>query len=446
MSPQDSRPAGARPALTVTAGGLRTSQSPPFTLPIRYMLLGILSYILFAVDLLTQLRAVQANDPGAASVVALTHALTLGALLAFVMGAVYQLSTVAFLIPVLGQKAARWNFWLYLVAFLGLWHAMQTWSSTGFLIFGSMAAIAIWVYCGIILWSLAKSRVPGPMRWFVVSAHAYLAVAVAVAVLLVLTDGNATPGLNPWMDSLIATHIILAVGGFFSFLLMGFSFKLFPMFTLSHGYAAWREKWTFGLAHIAVAALLAGVWLHTGWLMAVGALCGAGALGNHLWYLRSVMKKRMRKVLEPPIIGVVTAAALGMAALLAFTVLIALRQAQSDIQSVVSFYLWGCVTLTVMSYTYKIIPFLVWSERYGPRSGKEKVPLMSQLLPLKYSVPVFYAFAAGVAATSIAVPLRAVWAVAAGCGLVSAALIAFAVEVLYVINIRKVWREFLRAS
>ncbi len=446
MSPDDSRPPAARPVLSVAAGGLRTSQSPPFTLPIRYMLLGILSYILFAVDLLTQIGAIRTNDPGAASVVALTHALTLGALLAFVMGAVYQLSTVAFLIPVRAQRAARWNFWLYLVAFLGLWHAMQTWSSSGFLVFGSLAALAIWIYCGIVLWSLTRSKVPGPMRWFVVSAHSYLTAAVAIAILLVLTDGNVTTGLNPWMDSLIATHIILAVGGFFSFLLIGFSFKLFPMFTLSHGYAAWREKWTFGLAHLAILGLLAGVWLHVGLIEIAGALCGAGALANHLWYLRSVVKKRMRKVIEPPMMGVIAASALGMTALLAFILLIAFRQAQAQVQSVVSFYLWGCVTMTVMSYTYKIIPFLVWSERYGPRSGKEKVPLMSQLLPLRYSIPVFFAFAAGVVVTSAAVPLRASSAVALGCILVSVALIAFAVEVLYVINLRKVWGEFRRAS
>lgn len=446
MSPEDPHSPGARPTLRVAAGGLRTSQSPPFTLPIRYMLLGILSYILFAVDLLTHIGAFGTNDPGAASVVALTHVLTLGALLAFVMGAVYQLSTVAFLIPMLGQRVARWNFWLYLVAFLGLWHAMQTWSSFGFLLFGSLAAVAVWIYCGIVLWSLAKSRVPGPMRWFVVSAHSYLAATVAIAILLVFTDGNVTIGLNPWMDSLIATHIILAVGGFFSFLLLGFSFKLFPMFTLSHGYAAWREKWTFGLAHLAIAGLLAGVWLHIGLIGIIGALSGAGALANHLWYLRSVIKKRMRKVVEPPMLGVIIASLFAMAALLAFIVLIAVKQAQAQIQSVVSFYLWGFVTLTVMSYTYKIIPFLIWSERYGARSGKEKVPLMSQLLPLRYSIPVFYGFALGVVATSIAVPLRAAWAITAGCILVSTALIAFAVEILYVINIRKVWGEFRRAS
>ncbi len=425
-----------------TAGGIRTNQSPPFTLPMRYMILGILCFGLFAVDLAVQSGAL-AQDPTQPAVVALTHLLTLGALLAFVMGAVYQLATVAFLIPVAVVRLARWNFWLYLLSLAGLWWSMQTWFGPGLLVFGSAMALAVYVYCGIILVSIAKTAVRGPIVWFVASAHSYLALAVTAGIFLVLTDAGVTNGLNDVMNPLLATHITLAAGGFFTFLLMGFSIKLLPMFTLSHGYPTWREKWTFFLLHAAVWMIIAGAWSGAAPLLWFGALVGALGFANHLAYAAAIIKHRMRKTVEPPIRFVITAAAAGFAGLLALLVEAATWRDMAALESIILFYIWGCVTLTVMAYTYKIIPFLVWSERYGHRAGsnKVKVPMMADLLPLRYSRPVFWGYSAGVIITSFCLAGQFAWGVMAGCLLVSLSILSFSAEIWYVIDPRKVAGE-----
>ena len=431
----------ARPA-PPSAGGIRTSQSPPYTLPMRYMLLGILCYGLFAIDLVPHAAAL-VSDATQPSAVALTHLLTLGALLAFVMGAVYQLATVAFLISVAAVRAARWNFWLYLAALCGLWWSMQTWWGEGLAVFGSAMALAVLVYCGIALASLAKTGARGPMLWFVTSAHVHLALAVVAAILLVLTDSGVTSGLAGVMTPLLATHITLAAGGFFTFLLIGFSYKLLPMFTLSHGYPTWREKWTFFLLHAAVWLLIGGAWTDVRPLLWLGAAAGAGGFANHILYAFGILRHRMRKNVEPPIRSVLAAAAAGALGLLALLAQVAAWRDPAALQGIVMFYLWGCITLTVMSYTFKIIPFLVWSERYGARTGagKGKTPLMADLLPLRYSRPVFAVYMAGVLLASCSLPLRFAQGAVAGCLLISAALLAFCAEIGYVINPRRVARE-----
>lgn len=41
----------------------------------------------------------------------------------------------------------------------------------------------------------------------------------------------------------------------------------------------------------------------------------------------------------------------------------------------------GFVGLVVTGMLYKILPFLVWTHRYAKRAGKEKVPLLKEMLP-----------------------------------------------------------------
>jgi len=424
-------------------GGVVTSQSPPFAVPIRYMILGVVCFGVFAVDLALQSGALAAGNPGASSVVAVTHLLTLGALLSFVMGAVYQLTTVAFLIPITSVPAARWNFWLYALALVGLFFSMDRWWAPGFLIFGFLMVVAIYIYAVVMLDSLFRTKVRGPMFGFVVSAHAYLILAVSVAVLLVLADSGAVPALNAWMGQLIASHILLAMGGFFTFLVMGFSFKLLPMFTLSHGFATWRQKWTLTLAHLSLWLLLSGVWTHlTGFLWA-GALLGVGAFVSQLFDVRDIFRKRMRRKIEPPMRAVVAAMVGGILGLCLLLVQLIWVRGQAGWQCVVLFYLLGTITWTVMGFAYKIVPFLVWSKRYSKPTGKGKSTLISDLINLRQAWPVLGAFLLGLLVLTGSSTVEWKIGVSAGCVLISLAILTFCVQILRVIDLKKVRKEIM---
>ncbi|MCL6633697.1 MAG: hypothetical protein K6T63_13825 [Alicyclobacillus herbarius] len=350
--------------------GVNTAQSPPFTLPIRYMLLGVCGFLAFALDLAAQSLHLATAGPFAGGGPALTHLLTLASLLAFVMGAVYQLSTVAFLVPIRGERLARANFWLYTASIAVLIGSMAGHSQMGMLLGGAGALVALYVYGGIMLATLAGTKVRGVMQGFVLSAHAYLILAVTAAWLRIVAY-TWTP-LSPFGLKLLATHILLFVGGFFTFLIMGFSFKLLPMFTLAHGFPTWRQKWTLGLAHLAIWLLGAGIWSGRTVCLWLGAVAGLAAFVNHLLDVRGILKHRMRKRLEPPIQGVTAA---GFAALLAIGLLLlqlAWRRGIPGWEGAASLYLLGWIALTIMGYAYKIIPFLIWTERYSARAARKK--------------------------------------------------------------------------
>ncbi|MCL6517206.1 hypothetical protein [Alicyclobacillus sp.] len=444
-------------------GGVVTSQSPPFTVPMRYMLLGMAGFVLFGIDLAVQSFHLGAGGAFLPAVVALTHLLTLGSLLSFIMGAVYQLATVAFLIPIASERGARWNFWLYLVAVTGLIVSMGLWSGPGLMFFGTLATVSLYVYAIVIIVSVSRSKVRGPMLWFVISAHVYLMIAILAAWLMIAGIAGVAPGLGNVYEQLLGTHILLAVGGFFTFLVMGFSFKLLPMFTLSHGFPTWRQKWTFGLAHAAVCLIFLGIWLHAGTapgaggvpsggashgglsaigsaLEGIGGIAGVAAFGSQLFDIRDIFRKRLRKKTEPPMRAVVVAAVGGIVGVLLVLLQLAVRHGQDGWQAVVTFYLLGWVVLTLMGYAYKIVPFLIWTERYSAKAGRspasgaggspgasrgsaagaaagarrnaaargaadagvdagakrERIPVIADLIQLERARPVLYGFAAGV--------------------------------------------------
>ena len=422
------------------AGGITTSQSPPFSLPIRYMLLGMVGFIVFAVDLVVQSSGLNGHTTFLPNIVALTHLLTLGSLLAFVMGAVYQLSTVAFLIPIKTVALAKWNFWLYGISIVGLIVSMMVWWVMGLMVFGTLAVIAIYLYSIIIIWSISVSKVRGAMQWFVLSAHIYLIVAVSLALLLIISF--LAPGfLANVYQPLLLSHIVFAAGGFFTFLVMGFSFKLLPMFTLSHGFSTSRQKWTLILAHVALWAFVFGIWLNLRNVLWIAGIIAIATFINHLFDLRGIMKKRLRKKTEAPIYVVLVATSIGGFVFLLLFVQLGVALQITGWQEIVTFYLMGWVTLTVMGFAYKIIPFLIWNERFSKKVGKEKTPMIADLLHPNRARPVLIGFLVGLVLLTVFSLISWMPGTMIGTLLIGVSLVVFSIQLLRVVDLKKVGKE-----
>ena len=43
----------------------------------------------------------------------------------------------------------------------------------------------------------------------------------------------------------------------------------------------------------------------------------------------------------------------------------------------------GFIGLIISGHLYKIVPFLVWFERFAPLVGKKKVPMLADMVPTK---------------------------------------------------------------
>jgi hypothetical protein len=52
---------------------------------------------------------------------------------------------------------------------------------------------------------------------------------------------------------------------------------------------------------------------------------------------------------------------------------------QAVLHATVWFFLLGFVSSMITGHLYKIVPFLVWFERFAPLVGKEKVPMLHEM-------------------------------------------------------------------
>ncbi|MEA3521661.1 MAG: hypothetical protein U9R50_01665, partial [Campylobacterota bacterium] len=84
------------------------------------------------------------------------------------------------------------------------------------------------------------------------------------------------------------------------------------------------------------------------------------------------------------------------------SVIYLLGASQAWIISAGWFLMTGFVGFLITSHLYKIIPFLVWFERYAPLVGKQKVPMLNDMIPLREANAQMYVSATGVMMVGVA--------------------------------------------
>lgn len=164
----------------------------------------------------------------------------------------------------------------------------------------------------------------------------------------------------------IFQHLVFGLLGVFLLSIIGMGYKLVSMFTLTHGV----DEGVLGLF-----LWLANLGL---WALALGEKGGYALL--LLAYLLAlydthrILKNRMKRELD---IGVKHYLA-GL-----FFLGIALLALPFAPMKAGVWFVLGFVGLVVTGMLYKILPFLVWTHRYAPKAGKERTPLLKEMLPEK---------------------------------------------------------------
>jgi len=74
----------------------------------------------------------------------------------------------------------------------------------------------------------------------------------------------------------------------------------------------------------------------------------------------------------------------------------AISGSENILLSAAWFFMMGFVGFLITGHLYKIIPFLVWFERYSPLVGKKRVPMLADMVPHKMAEFQFWFSSAGV--------------------------------------------------
>ncbi len=444
----------ARPA-SPTPSSVSSVNAPSVSLPLRFMVTGLLALFTAAALLLLRpelLAAYHYNQ----YVIAVTHLIVLGWICTVVMGAMYQLVPVALETRLYSEKLAAWQFAFHLVGFAGMVWTFWTWNMQQVGHFGSVlvAGVALFVYniartlLRVPRWNVITTSVASALGWLALAVSAGLAIAVGKCTYdsaRALAPGNPTgtplDGLKAVaafvgrFDQISAMHAHAHLGalGVFVMLIVGISYKLLPMFTLSEIQSRQRAGASVALLNVGLLGSCVTILLRHHFKVAFALVAVAG-LACYGVEVLAILRARKRRVLDWGLKYFLTAISL-LAPLSVLSLVLScpglpLTRLTGQLENLYGFLaLAGVVSFAIIGMFYKIIPFLVWYGSYSRQIGLRKVPALADLYSPRLQAAGYWTWVAGLAVASLAIVLGNPVAVRCGCALLALSLGTLALNV-----------------
>ncbi|WP_336764472.1 hypothetical protein [Paenibacillus sp. USHLN196] len=352
-------------------------------LPFLFIITGIFGYVMYHAFSLLSLTGWLGDELRGPEGWFHAHLFVLGWATMLAMGAVYQLIHVILQSNIYSLVLGYCHYFLFSIGIAGM-------------LLGFIRADVIWIagsatlaLSGILLfgWNMAVTLFRAS-QWNPVTIS-----AACSCLYLVLTGlSGMLMGLNfafgDWNglhERLFGAHIWMGTLGWFGMLITGFSYKMLPMFYLSHDYSIRLQKVVLVLWNAAVitgvVAFLTGI---MGGLLWFALLLLTAALLFYVYHLEQIQEKRHKSNPGPGIrwsVYVSRAFAVYAVALLIYSAQgteLLLHPRVVLLSGWV--YLGGWVSLTILGYASKIVPFLWWTHKYGKQAGRPGTPLMAGML------------------------------------------------------------------
>lgn len=350
----------------------------PLSVPLPFLLTGACAAALFGL-LLPAIMPDAMLAPDFPHVLALVHLATLGWLTMTIMGASLQLIPVITVSPLRATRFLGFQYSVYgsgvIVLLCGFWW-MQPWLMA---VGGSLVVLAVVHYTVI----LAASLLRATTRPLTVSflAASVLSLCVVVSLGLTMSLNMQFGFLGAAVQQVLLIHLILGMLGWLSNTLIGVSYTLVRMFALAHGHSDRLGRQIFVLLNASIVVLAPGFIEAWSPLIMIGGAALLAATWLFAYDFLRMMRARRRRVLDVTQYH-------SIAAVMYFSLLVPAGIASA-------FFGWqqpgvltalglaalvGWLGQSVVGYLYKIVPFLVWQNRYGPFVGYQKVPLMRELV------------------------------------------------------------------
>jgi hypothetical protein len=345
--------------------------APPSRLVTSFFIAGaffylVASVVFYSVDFLN----ISYLAPQA---VGFIHVFMLGFMMSVIFGAMYQLISVILEIPLFSNELAYAHLGLFLVGILPFVGAFLNPDMFEYLGYGSIILyISFLLYITNVLLSIKAIKKLEIKAYFILAIHVILFLGVTYGLLTSLGLVHGSLGYDT--VNLAHTHITLVLFGFAGGLMAIIATVLLPMFMLSHNFD--KKMSNYILAGIITGSLF-GVF---GWFFMARVVMMATILA-FVYQLYDIFKKRMRKHLDVYAKDMMSS----MVFLILATLLIPFITDEKVMKVFVIFLIFGFISSFIVGHIYKIVPFLVWNEKFAPLVGKEKVPMLADMVDEKWS-------------------------------------------------------------
>ncbi|MDX1810135.1 MAG: hypothetical protein R3331_11405 [Sulfurospirillaceae bacterium] len=358
------------------AKNLATEMAPPFVLVAHYFIAGAFFYMATAF-----LLPFYANEISgyflSSSIAFLMHLYLLGFVMMIIFGAMYQLVPVVLEIPIFSKDFAYIQFYMFIFGIFIFTFGLKYENYTQILPYG-----ALMMYLSMLIFVInIFLTYKGIKRWdivakFIFVSNIFLILGVSIGFVLAL---NMVYGFNIDILSLVQAHIALSVFGYIVMTIMGVGMILIPMFSLSHGFSDKAIRVAFYTIIFGLAAFLIGDFWQIKLLKFTGIFLSSFSIFAALYQMWLIFSTRIRKKNDFWAKNMMASFVTLILSFLVLTVGIIINKESLFVLFGYMLF-FGFFTFFIVGHIYKILPFLVWYQRYSSQVGKIKVPLLNEMI------------------------------------------------------------------
>ena len=358
---------------------LATEMAPPFILVAHYFIAGAVFYAISAFVLPFYATEIDSYFLSTA-IASLLHLYLLGFIMMVIFGAMYQLIPVILEVPIFSKDFAYIQFYMFTVGILlftyGLWNEsyIVLLPYGGIMMYLSMLIFVVNVfltYRELTNWNIVAK--------FILVSNIFLFIGVTIGFIIAL---NLIYGFYPDILILVKMHIASTIFGYVIMTIMGVGMILLPMFSLSHGFSQVSIETAFYTVIIGLLLFLLGSYMENSLIEFGGLFFITVSVFLALYQMWLIFSTRIRKQND---FWAKNMIASFVSVIVSFLILVFAIVSENDTYYTLFGYtlFFGFFVFFIVGHIYKILPFLVWYQRYSPLVGKIKVPMLNEMVKEK---------------------------------------------------------------
>ena len=347
--------------------------APPFKLIAPYFKIAVFGYFIAAMMLLSFDVNISYID---ASVISWVHVFLLTFVMMVIFGAMAQLIPVVLEV---GHFAVELFYVIWPLLLIGSsMMALGFYALPALLPYGGLIVlIAMLIFVFDVFFTLKKVEKYSIAMKAILVSNSFLFVGLLFGIVMALGYAGV---VSVDISALLSAHVYAVVGGYVLVTIMGLSLILLPMFGLSHGFDDKPIHRAIFILSSGVISVMLGALFSYALMQYVGYGLSGVAVMLYFYQIYIIERTRARKENDIWARSMYVAFFSMLLALVFFGLYFVTNKEVHLITGMwVLFY--GFFTFVIVGHLYKIVPFLVWFERYAPLVGKKKVPMLHEMVP-----------------------------------------------------------------
>ena len=369
--------------------------APPFKLIVPYFIVGTLIYLLSTLLLLGfDINQISYLD---ASVLSWVHLFLLGFVMMIIFGAMAQLIPVVLEV---GHWAVELFYIIWPLLLIGIFlMVFGFYINTALLPYGgTIVLVSMGIFALNVFITLKKVETFSLVVKTVIISNIFLLLGLIFGIVMALSFAGT---ISVDVMVLLKAHVYLIVGGYIGVTIMGLSLVLLPMFGLSHNFSKKPITYAVYMLSIGISVVTISALLDLELIKYIGYIVSMASFFLYFYQIVMIYKTRARKENDVWVKSMFFAyGSLVVSLILGFIYL--LNPIDSLLLSSGWLFFTGFVGFIISGHLYKIVPFLVWFERFSPLVGKKKVPMLADMVPNKSATYQLVFSSAGIAICTIA--------------------------------------------